>query len=167
MSPLYDERRHQLIAYSVARNFLLFTFSTITSKVGHISTNLVILQLNKMSPQGIRSTLQAYVPATLKIADLKAALSVIIDDGPEPSDPVCLETLKEDIQVEVFSFGNYVRSKCLIPILHYYLVLKRRLYIRDRSANKPSYGVPNTFLVEEDKICFRPTRLTLKWFRKM
>lgn len=44
-----------------------------------------------MPLQATRSALHAYVPATLRKGHLKAALSVIIDAEPQPSDQKCLE----------------------------------------------------------------------------
>lgn len=69
---------------------------------------LVVLLLNKISLPQIRSTLQAYLPATLTSVDLKPALSVIIDDEPQPSDQECLEILKEDMQVEILFHSEII-----------------------------------------------------------
>lgn len=106
-----------------------------------------------MSLQAIRSTLHAYVPATLKTADLKAALSVIIDAEPQPCDQECLEILKEDIQVEILFHSEIISGpNVLFRVLRDYLVLKGVPYLRHPNTNKLSYGVANTFLDDEDKV---------------
>lgn len=69
----------------------------------------------------IGSLLQAYVPAALESADVKAASLIILYAEPQPSDQKCVEILKKDVHVEMIF--NLKTSSVQMPYLVYYQII--------------------------------------------
>lgn len=80
----------------------------------------------------------------IKNRKFKSSIVSLLNAEPHPTDQRCLETLREDVQMEILFRSEIISSLTVsIQILCGYLLLKGDSYIRHPSLHKIPYGVAN------------------------